>query len=238
MNLFRALAAAIVVVALPAATAFAQAPAAAAAPTDVYHVHIAKAVPGQAAALAAQLMELDPKNPMASHFLMLRHAEGDDWDYMVISHVGPKATVEITPTPTPAPAAAPALTAWHADTFVSGPSWPEFSKMMGVAAGAPAGSVYVAAMHRAVPGHRAQLAEILVGPPGGKIPVSHLTLAHLEGGPWTFLSLDRYNSWADFAADRETNGAVTSSGDDGWSQTRQHSAYHTDTVATRVIPKQ
>ena len=39
----------------------AQTPAAAAAPTDVYHVQFAKAAPGQAAALEKNLKTRDPK---------------------------------------------------------------------------------------------------------------------------------------------------------------------------------
>jgi hypothetical protein len=44
-----------------ALVAQAQTPAAASAPTDVYHVMFVKAAPGQAAALAKQLQEQDPK---------------------------------------------------------------------------------------------------------------------------------------------------------------------------------
>ena len=50
---------------------------------DVYHVHFAKAAPGQAAALGKSLMEPDKTSPMPTHFIVLRHQEGDDWDYVV-----------------------------------------------------------------------------------------------------------------------------------------------------------
>jgi hypothetical protein len=66
--------------------------------TDLYHVHFTKAAPGQAAALGKTLMVPDPKTPMPDHFVVLRHQEGDDWDYAVIQHLGPKATVEAAPT--------------------------------------------------------------------------------------------------------------------------------------------
>ena len=84
-------------IALPSA----QAPAAPAAATDVYHVHFTKAVPGQAAALGKALTVPDKTSPMPDHFVVLRHQEGDDWDYVVIQHMGPKAEV------TAAPAAGP-----------------------------------------------------------------------------------------------------------------------------------
>jgi hypothetical protein len=54
-------------------------------------------------------------------------------------------------------------------------------------------------------------------------------LPHLEGGPWTFLSIDRYNSWQDFGADR----MAAASGKE-WLEAREHSAFHTDTIADRV----
>jgi len=199
-------------------------PAAPPADTDVYHVMFVKAVPGQAAAEAAELLKQDPKDPLAGHLLLLRHQEGADWDYCLIQHLGPRATVTITPAgPTPT---TPTTRAWHNDTFVSGPSWAEFSKAM---IGAPA-SVYIASVHRAVPGRRAQLLETLNRASAvNKVPVAHLTLTHIEGGEWAFFSLDRYNSWPDLAADRTAN-----TGGAGWAETRQNSAYHVDTIADRV----
>jgi hypothetical protein len=83
-----------------------------------------------------------------------------------------------------------------------------------------------------------QLAAVLSQPnAASKIPVSHVTLTHLEGGPWQFLSLDRYNSWQDFGASEGASVPTTGSGKDGWSEVRQHSAYHTDTLADRIAPK-
>ena len=72
-------------------------PAAAPAATDVYHVMFTKAAPGQAAELAKVLMTPDKTNAMPDHFVVLRHQEGDDWDYVVIQHMGAKA--EVVPTP-------------------------------------------------------------------------------------------------------------------------------------------
>jgi hypothetical protein len=209
-----------------ATTSFAQtpAPAQAAKPTDIYHVLFAKAAPGQAAALAKELQEPDPKDPMTSHFILLRHQEGADWDYCLIQHLGAKASVEI-----PAASKPSASLAWHDDSFVSGPSWPEFQKVMGLGeqSGQP---VYVVSVQRAVPGHRDQLLQLLTErPANAKVTVSSLVMTHVEGGPWQYLTLDRYNSWQDLGADR-----AASTGGQGWLDTRQHSAYHTDTIADRV----
>jgi hypothetical protein len=196
--------------------------------TDVYHVLFAKAAPGQAAALVKELQEQDPKDPMASHYLLLRHQSGDDWDYCVIQHVGAKASVDLTnANPNPRP-----TMAWHTDTYVAGPSWGEVTRALLPAATdakAPS-SVYVVAVHRAVPGHRPQLDSMLREVNAdAKVPISSLVFTHLEGGPWQFLTVDRYNSWQDLATDR-----TATANDPGWAQLREHAAFHHDTIADRI----
>src|SRR5215210_6623999 len=71
--------------------------------TDIYHVEFVKAAPGQALAAAADLQKQDPKAPMQGHLVVLRHQEGDDWDFCVIEHLGTTATVAVTPPPPPSP---------------------------------------------------------------------------------------------------------------------------------------
>ena len=218
-----------------ATTASPQNPAAAPAATDVYHVHFTKAAPGQAAALGKSLMVPDKTSPMPEHFVVLRHQEGDDWDYAVIQHLGPKAEVSAT-APAP-PDAQRALSAWHSDTFVSGPSWAEFTKEMSIGGSAnAAGLVYVVGVHRVVPGHREQLLKSLSAPgPSSKIQTGNVLLQHIEGGEWTFATISRYNSWQDFASER---AAAASAGDaaGGWADIRQHSAFHRDTLVDRIYP--
>jgi len=210
------------------------APAQAAA-TDVYHVHFTKAAPGQAAALGKSLMVPDKTSPMPEHFVVLRHQEGDDWDYVVIQHLGAKAEVTAT-APPPAPNA-PALSAWHSDTFVSGPSWGEFSKQMSIGGSAnTAGLVYVVGVHRNVPGHREPLLKSLSAPgPASKIQTGNVLMQHLEGGEWTFATITRYDSWQDFGTDRAAAVAAADSAG-GWADIRQHSAFHRDTLADRIYP--
>ena len=65
--------------------------------TDVYGVLFMKAAPGQAEALGKALMVPPPNAPMADHFVLLRHQEGDDWDYCLIRHLGPKTAIEAAP---------------------------------------------------------------------------------------------------------------------------------------------
>ena len=102
--------------------------------TDVYHVFFGYAVPGKAAELLEFLKTPDPNASGPSHSIILRHQDGDAWDYCAIEHIGTKATVEIPATPMPA--SARGLMQRHDDTFVSGPPWAEFAKQMGIDADA------------------------------------------------------------------------------------------------------
>ncbi|HEY7099612.1 MAG TPA: hypothetical protein VH437_23000 [Terriglobales bacterium] len=208
----------------------------ASARTDVYHVHFAKAALGKGAEEGEFLKKQGPNSPMPGHYLVLRHQDGEDWDYAVIEHLGTKATVDAAGNPTPA--AARALSAWHADTFVSGPSWPEFARAMGLDdAAKSAGSVYVVSVYRAAPGHREELDKSLSQPPGsGDIVAGSVVMPHLEGGPWTFLSVVRYNSWQDFATGEKASVADTLKPEGGWLGVRNHSSYHNDTITDRIAP--
>src|SRR6266571_5546068 len=98
--------------------------------TDVYHVHFAKAALGKSAELADVLKKQAPDAPMPGHMIVLRHQEGDAWDYCVIEHLGTKATVDAS-RPAP-PTSQMALGDWHTDTFVNGPTWVTFAKELGI----------------------------------------------------------------------------------------------------------
>jgi hypothetical protein len=201
--------------------------------TDIYHVHFTKALPGQGAALGEALKQPATDTPMPDHFVVLRHQHGDDWDYCVIQHLGPKVTIDAGRTP---PVAGRALRAGHNDTFALGPSWPEFVKALGLgdAAKTTAGSVYTVAAWSEAPGQRDALGKTLREPEPSKVPVSRVVLQHMEGASWTFLAIDRYNSWQDFATDQ--SAGTPAGGTDGWSRIRQHGASHHDTLADRIFP--
>lgn len=204
--------------------------------SDVYHVHFAKAALGKGAEEGDYLKTPDSKAPMPGHFLVLRHQSGEDWDYAVIEHLGTKATVEAGGNPPPA--GMRDLNAWHTDTFVNGPSWPEFTKAMGIDEGATAktgGSVYVVSVYRAAPGHRDQLEKSLQTPPGDKAS-GNVVMQHLEGGPWHYLTLVRYNSWQEYADSEKASIADTLKPDGGWLGIRSHSSYHNDTITDRIAP--
>ena len=98
------------------------------------------------------------------------------------------------------------LSDWHNDTYVNGPSWAEFTKAMGTEAdkGKTVGSAYVVSVYRPAAGHREQLEKMLSEPPAsGDTSAGNVLLQHLEGGPWTFLTIARYNSWQDYRNERE-----------------------------------
>jgi hypothetical protein len=201
--------------------------------TDVYHVHFTAAAPGKAAQLGEYLKTSSP----AGQSLVLRHQQGSEWDYVVIQHLGTKATVEAAGTP--APAGARDLSSWHGDTFVSGPPWADFVKAMGLGdnAAKTAGSVYVVVTYRALPGHREALEKMLsAGPQPGDGVAGAVLLQHLEGAPWTFLGVTRYNSWQDYGAGQAKSGAQTAKGSGGWYELRDHISNHTDTLTDRLAP--
>jgi hypothetical protein len=205
--------------------------------TDVYHVFFVKAAPGKAKELADFLKEPDPNTPDAKG-IILRHQDGDEWDYVVIDHMGTKATVESAGTPLPP--SKRSLMESHNDTFVSGPSWAEFAKQMGIDGDAAktAGAVYAVSDYRAVPGHRDDLDKMLSEPPNRAIDTSSGTvlLQHLEGASWNFLGVVRYDSWQKYAENEKNSVGETKKNQGGWFELRNHVAAHHDTLTDRILP--
>ena len=223
----------------PAATGKGAAPAGAGKRTDIYHVHFTKAALGKAVQLGDWLKTPDRSNPMPDHFIVLRHQDGDAWDYVVITHLGPKATVE--PAGTAVPPDKRDLSEWHTDTFVNGPSWEEFTRAMGIdkdSASKTSGSVYSVSYYRPAPGHREQLEKMLSEIPSASndTTAGNVMMQHLEGAAWTFLTVARYNSWDDFATGEKSAIAQTTKPDSPWFRLRDHTAFHTDTLTDRIAP--
>jgi len=218
----------------PATAASPAATSTASARTDVYHVHFTHAAPGKANALADALKQPAPNDPMPGHTVLLRHQEGDSWDYVAIQHMGTKATVEAV---RPAqPAAARDSSDWHTDTYVSGPAWADFAKAMGINEGAGKSAVYIVSIYRATPGHREQLDAVLAAPSAGDPVAGTVVMQHLEGAAWTFLGIARYATWEDFVKSETSSAADQAKNTGGWGTLREHSSYHTDTLADRIMP--
>ncbi|HYG97511.1 MAG TPA: hypothetical protein VD837_00155 [Terriglobales bacterium] len=208
--------------------------------TDIYHVLFAKAGVGKAAQLGDALRNQLPNAPMPGHYLVLRHQQGDEWDYVAIEHLGTSATVNAAAPPVPP--AVRDLYDWHTDSFVSGPSWAEFSRALGMAPESVAktvDSVYVVAVMRAAPGQRDALDKFITAPPtpGGAPAGETVVLQHLEGGPWQFLTVTRFNSWQEYATNQTSSVADTRKNPaGGWSQLRSLSSFHRDTITDRISP--
>lgn len=202
--------------------------------TDVYHVFIVKANLGKAKELQDWLKRPNAQRPNAKG-IVLRHQDGDSWDYVAIEHIGAKATVDLSAPPmTPQQRL---LSEWHSDAFVAGPSWSDFSKALGLDdAAQSAGSIYVVSDYRAAPGHRDELEKILSGANPGNTASGNVLLAHLEGAEWNFLGIVRYDSAEKFAEGEKASIAATNKGEGGWFNVRSHSALHHDTVTDRILP--
>ena len=221
-----------------AAAASSTAAASAPARTDVYHVHFANAALGKAQELADFLKKQDPKAPMPGHYVVLRHQDGDSWDYCVIEHLGTKATVEANRPATP-PSQGAAYAA-HTDTFVAGPAWAEFAKQLGIEEGSKnTGAAFVVSIYRPASGQREALDKFLNEPPDTTTDSSagRITLQHLEGAAWTFVSIQRWNSWADYGKDL-VNGIAQMGRNQqgGWFKLRGLVSVHTDTLCDRIAP--
>ena len=207
--------------------------------TEVYHVHFNHAAPGKASALADFLKTPAPDSSMPGHLLLLRHEDGAPWDYVAIQHIGPKATVEAAANPRGA--GMTTLSDWHDDTFVSGPSWADFAKAMGLddQGKAKSGeSVYVVSVFRPVPGHEDALEKFLSEPPAASndLAVGSILMQHLEGGAWRYFTIARYKSWQDYATSKVNGLAQTGKGQGGWFALREHISFHNDTLTARVAP--
>jgi hypothetical protein len=205
--------------------------------TDVYMIHFAYAAPGKAAQVAEFLKTPDPKSAMPGHLLVLRHQDGAEWDYVAIEHLGAKATVEASGM-TMMPAAARDAYAMHTDSYVSGPPWAEFSKAMGIDESAKTGgSVYRVSIYRAAPGHRDELEKTLTTMPSGtQASPANVVLQHLEGGPWNYVAIMRFNSWDDFASFEKNSVGQTATGKSVWYEMREYCSMHNDTLTDRVAP--
>ncbi|HYK41309.1 MAG TPA: hypothetical protein VE007_02895 [Thermoanaerobaculia bacterium] len=210
--------------------------------TDIYQVYVVKAAPGKATELLKALKNPPAGTAMPTHALILRHLQGDDWDFAVIQHVGNKFTLEASATPF---APERELRAWHADTFAQGPPWPEFAKAMGIgqpqAGAAPtAKDVYILSEYRGSAGHRAQLEDTLKRIVASSVsPADNVILQHLDGSPWDYLHIARYTDWKSLAAEQDDPGAGARARKAGMAQDpglvlREHMASHHDTIADRI----
>jgi len=212
--------------------AFAQQPPPPAAPLEIYHVHVVKAAAGK----LPELIEVyknavapDPGDPQVDP-IILRHREGGEWDIIVVTPRGKDYTLRSDALPAPIQAfneKVIPLTDWHADTFTVGPTWDVVQKALVPARGAQ--PVYTVTDYRALTGHRSQLRQTLdriVEQSAGR----SVLLSHVEGAPWNFIAITRYDSWADLGQQQTAPAGPQ----DPSLDLRRDMAVHHDTVATYV----
>lgn len=204
--------------------------------TDIYHVHVVHAAPGKAAELG-ESMKTPAPSPAPQHQVVFRHQYGDAWDYVVIGHYGTKFSIEAARQQIPQ--AQRALADSHTDTLVNGPSWTEFSRALGLDdPKKTTGSVYVVSFYRSTPDGRDTLEKNLGEAPDPAVDKASgaALMQHLEGADWNFLGIVRYNSWQDLATSQANSVPKTGEKSSPWSQMRESTATHTDTLCDRLMP--
>jgi hypothetical protein len=220
---------------------------------EIYHVHFVKAAPGKAQELANAYLAPPPGQTNEEPPIVLRHVYGDDWDLAVITPMGKEQVLRAGPMPEAEQQATMRmrdLRVWHGDTFTLGPAWTEArAKLTGApaeAAGEAVGTAgsaddtnafYTVTVYRSLPGHRDQLAQVL-----SKIAAMNaqrtVTLQHMEGAPWEFLMVSRYDSWAKIEEEPSVESMKAQGFDSPEALSRElrmHLAEHRDTITQRVM---
>jgi hypothetical protein len=223
-----------------------QQPSPSAQATDVYHITAVRAAPGKAQDLL-KLLTAPPSGPSSipepDFEVLFQHRDGYEWDFLGVQHMGQSMTMRPPATPAgPASAATPfsQLVAWHADSFAAGPALAEFRRVLALeGSSANERAVYVITDYLPAAGHRAELRQLL-DQIAGEAPGRSVTLTHMEGAPWTYLTVQRYDSWHQLADETEPSTSTTSSASAGRGQSprffqlREHMALHHDTYASAV----
>ena len=207
---------------------------------EVYSITFIHAAAGKASAIEDWAKKSATSGPMPGHALVLRHEAGAPWDYVTVSHIGAKATVEASGNPQGV--ALRPLMDWHDDTFVNGPAWADFAKAMNLddASGKPKSNtdVYIVSVYRPVTGQDDALEKFLDEPPSasGDLAAGVVLMQHLEGGAWRYFSISRYKSYEDYGKSEATAVAQTAKGNSGWHRLRELCSFHNDTVAVGIAP--
>lgn len=201
---------------------------------ELYHIHISKAAPGK----LTQLIDAYKNGPAPAADepqvspIILRHRDGDEWDLITITPLGKQVTLSANAPPQATQdyfQRVGPLSDWHSDTFVVGPSWAIVQKALVVTKGDP---VYTVTDYRSLPGHRAELRQVL-DRGAQDTPGRNVLFSHVEGASWNFLIVTRYDSWAEMGAPPPQPAAGAAPQDQGLAM-RDHLAVHHDTIAVYV----
>ena len=58
----------------------------------------------------------------------------------------------------------------------------------------------------------------------------------MEGAPWNFLGIVRYESWDKYAQGEKNTIASSNKDQGGWFELRKHCLLHHDTLTDRILP--
>ena len=205
-----------------------------AAAPELYYIHVVQAAPGKLTELIDAYRNGPAPAANEPQFtpIILRHREGSEWDMIVITPLGKQTTISAAPPPQAVQdyfQRLLPLSAWHSDTFATGPSWAEVQKALVPAKVEEA--VYVVSDYRSTAGHRPQLRQVL-DRNAQDTPGRGVLFAHAEGAPWNFLAVVRYDSWA--AIDAPPPQRPGEQRVDAGLALREHMAVHHDTIAAYV----
>ncbi len=212
------------------------------AATELYNVQFTKAAPGKTQDLLNSFFTPAPDIPAgAAPPIVFRHVEGDDWDFAILFPLGASTILDARP---PSEAlmqfrrrVRPARL-WHSDTFVVGPPLAEVRKVLGAD---KADALFTITDYRSAPGHRDDLERTIGRIAAAQRPGTMVQFQHVEGSPWEFLAITRYDSWADFGAQQTDAAAGERLRKQGFAapdavgfELREHMISHHDTFAVRV----
>lgn len=182
---------------------------------ELYHVSWRKAPAGGLMAMAEALPR-EPAHMGAQARVIFAHVQGADWQFMVLTPLGRRATIDLDTRRAPSAA----VQGPHSDDFVIGPSWTEVRKALG---GDETNPVFIVTTVRARAGRGADLLKALEERRGDVV------FRHAEGAA-SVITISRIASWNAFAQAMEK--ASTAGMKD--SPLSEASASHEDTVAVHV----
>jgi hypothetical protein len=212
-------------------------------PRELYRVHFFKAGPGKLQDLLDAYLAL-PAAPNAARPMVFRHHAGDDWDLLIIYPQGGKATLDANPSFTEAQRQLCERVMsdyiWHTDTYASGPPLAEVEKALALPKDVK-GGVYLVEDYTALNGHLPQLSDILSRDIAAARASGAVRFDHVQGAPWDFLIIFRYQSWDEYVKAENDPGADQAARKQGFRDSasvgfdlRRHMASHHDTFVTRL----
>jgi hypothetical protein len=202
----------------------------------IYRISAFRAAPGKFRELEKLLTATPSPGAGANDgdlAVVFRHRQGNEWDFLTVEHMGPQATISAGNTPPQPDSPFSQVVAWHGDTYVAGPPLDEFRKALNLSGTSAPSGVYSIGDYMAAAGHRGALRQAL-DKIAAETPGRSVLFSHVEGAPWNFMTIQRYDSWQQVAAD-EDKAMAQSKGDasaDPGVQMRDHLAVHHDTYAT------